>query len=402
MNATLFQSRAIRTAAIATGLVAAVLAAVLVATNLLVQHSLLDGVDQRLEEHLDRIDTSTTSVALLSASPDRDFDEPILAWLVRHDGSTTSSAGAPALPAPLHATGSAREASIGGTAFLLEGASIPRGAHIVVAASLSQTSRAVGMLVVSELIVGPLLLAMVFAGAVIIGRRVAGPVEHMRQRQLTFTADASHELRTPLSVIQAEASLALTGDDGELRTALGRITTEGQRMRGILEDLLWLARFDSEPARPASETLDLATLAASAVDRFTALAAQRGVTVELDAPHAPVLICAPPEWLHRLVAILVDNACRHAGHTGRVCVGVRDVDRYHAQLSVSNDGEGIPETALKSIFDRFHRATSKGDGAGLGLAIADAIVRATHGSWNVRNLAEGGARFAVTWRLDGA
>jgi signal transduction histidine kinase len=397
MSAAPLHSRAIRTAAIATCLVAAVLTAVLTATDLLVEHNLIDGVDQRLEGRLGTFDAVHLVAPTLSTSLDHDFDEPILAWVIRANGTTTSTVGTPALPTSLRTTSAFTEASVNGTDFRLEGMTVPDGERVVVAASLSETSRAMGNLVVSELIIGPLLLILVFLGALLVGRRVAGPVERMRQRQLAFTADASHELRTPLSVIQAESSLGLSGDNRDLRAALGRVATEGVRMRSIIEDLLWLARYDAEPSRPKSETLDLATLAAVAADRFTAIAQQRTVHIDVDVPSAPVLISAPPEWVHRLAAVLIDNACRHARVGGRVQVQVRQTDRQRARLSVSNDGEGVPSGEMTTIFARFHRATSKGEGAGLGLAIADSVVRGTHGVWHVENLPGGGARFEVAW-----
>lgn len=64
---------------------------------------------------------------------------------------------------------------------------------------------------------------------------------------------------------------------------------------------------------------------------------------------------------------------------------------------MSDDGEGIPEAELPQLFHRFHRGTSVGEGAGLGLAIANSVVRATQGRWRVTNLTGGGARFAVVW-----
>ena len=99
---------------------------------------------------------------------------------------------------------------------------------------------------ITEAIVGPILLALVFGGAFLVGRNVAGPIERARRRQLEFTADASHELRTPLTVIEAETSLALTNARaGSHDTAtLQRVAAETRRMRTIVEDLLWLARFE--------------------------------------------------------------------------------------------------------------------------------------------------------------
>jgi signal transduction histidine kinase len=115
------------------------------------------------------------------------------------------------------------------------------------------------------------------------------------------------------------------------------------------------------------------------------------------APESVLLVSLPAEWLDRLVGVLVDNACRHARTAVRV--EARAIEEGRAEFSVSDDGEGIPEAELPLLFHRFHRGTSTGEGAGLGLAIADSIVRATQGRWRVTNLAGGGARFAVVWPL---
>jgi signal transduction histidine kinase len=67
------------------------------------------------------------------------------------------------------------------------------------------------------------------------------------------------------------------------------------------------------------------------------------------------------------------------------------------RVAVEDDGPGIPEHERERLFDRFHRATSESGGAGLGLAIADAVVRSTGGIWHITNRPDGGARMSVSW-----
>ena len=83
----------------------------------------------------------------------------------------------------------------------------------------------------------------------------------------------------------------------------------------------------------------------------------------------------PPEWLDRLLGVLLDNACKYAPAGSTVVVAVK-TDAGRVRLTVDDAGPGIPEDERARIFDRFHRATDATGGAGLGLAIADAIVRA--------------------------
>jgi signal transduction histidine kinase len=220
-------------------------------------------------------------------------------------------------------------------------------------------------------------------------------VEQSRRRQLEFTADASHELRTPLSVIRAEADVALSAprEAAQYRDALTRIQGESQRLRQLVDDMLWLARFDSRPPPPGDEPVDLATLAQACADRFRAV----GPAVSAETPDGAVLISAPPEWIDRLAGVLVDNACRHAGPDGQVRIQVR-AQGNRVSLTVEDSGPGIAEADRPRLFDRFHRATEHGSGAGLGLAIGDSIVRSTGGRWHIGDSPLGGALMSVSWR----
>jgi signal transduction histidine kinase len=253
----------------------------------------------------------------------------------------------------------------------------------------------------AELIIGPVLLLVVFLGAIAIGRRVAAPIERARRRQLEFTADASHELRTPLAVIEANTSLALAQDRSPdwYRDAFVRVDGESKRMRRLVEDLLWLARFDAAQAPPATEPVDLGILATGTVDRFAAVAETHGLRIGVHAADG-VVVAAPPEWIDRLVGVLLDNACKYSPDGAGVDVTV-DIAGGRARLVVDDAGPGIPADQRELIFDRFHRATDAESGAGLGLAIADAIVRASGGRWQVGTSPAGGARMSVSWPQGG-
>jgi signal transduction histidine kinase len=242
-----------------------------------------------------------------------------------------------------------------------------------------------------------------FFGSLVVGLRALAPVEQSRRRQLEFTADASHELRTPLSVIRAEADVALSSprEAAEYRDALTRIQGESRRLRQLVDDMLWLARFDSRPPPPGDEPVDLVTLAQACADRFRAVGpavtADVGPAVTADVGAGPALISAPPEWIDRLAGVLMDNACRYAGPGGQVRIGVR-AQGNRVSLTVEDSGPGIPEAERSRLFDRFHRVTEHGPGAGLGLAIGDSIVRSTGGRWQVGDSPLGGALMTVSWK----
>jgi signal transduction histidine kinase len=173
------------------------------------------------------------------------------------------------------------------------------------------------------------------------------------------------------------------------RPRAGRVRSESDRLRRLVDDLLWLARFDSQPPPPGHEPVDLATLAAECADRFRAV----GPEVTAEIGREPALISAPPEWIDRLMGVLMDNACRHAGPDGQVRISVRKL-----ALTVEDSGPGIPEDQRARLFDRFQRAEESGGGAGLGLAIGDSIVRSTGGRWRMATSPLGGALLEVSWR----
>jgi signal transduction histidine kinase len=328
------------------------------------------------------------------------YGAPVFVWQLGPDGRVlAASIGSPGL-----AAGSYRR--IAGTMTVTMGGQSFRVAvdpdawgWLVAGASSAEVGHVRGVLIGSEGLALPALVIVVFLGALAVAARAVAPVEEARRRQLEFTADASHELRTPLSVLEAEVTLARSSprDAAHYEETLGRVARESARLTRIVEDLLWLARFDAEPPPPLEEPIDLGTIADGCADRFSAVAGAHSIdlTVARDEEE-PVWIHAPPEWIDRLAGVLIDNACRYAGENGRVRILVGAAGN-RAFLAIDDSGPGIPESQRARLFDRFHRATDQPGGHGLGLAIADSIVRSTGGRWRISTAELGGARMEVAW-----
>ncbi|HVC05766.1 MAG TPA: HAMP domain-containing sensor histidine kinase [Candidatus Acidoferrales bacterium] len=390
-----FARHAVRTAVIATAVVAGLILVLCVAVDVVVVHALRSSAEKRLSAELLQLIPGSGGRAL----DEPDLDDPLLVWRLDDAGHVVQATpGAPALPARARAATAPTEMPLAGGEVLVDGASF-QGGRLIGAISLAAESSSFTTLLVTEAVIGPILLVLVFGGAFFVGRHAAGPIERVRRRQLEFTADASHELRTPLAVIEAETSLALAnvrpGDTGV--ETIERVAAETRRMRTIVEDLLWLSRFDSMPPDPAAEAVDIATAVDVGVHRFVTIADRQGIRLDnLSDPTDPALVDAPAEYIDRLVGVLLDNACRYTPRGGRVTVAVTR-DRQRVRLLVADTGPGFPKDRRERVFDRFHRATSEGDGAGLGLAIANAIVGATRGRWEIDDMPEGGASVGVVW-----
>ena len=398
----------IRVAFAATILVAAAYTVIAFAVVAIVTQNLMAQIDDRLVQSLSHVPQEPFPGGGGFEPPpgDRPFGPATLVWTIKADGTVvTGSPDIPALPAGYQAVSSPRTVTIDGTEMRIAGA--PAGGpsqadYVVVGQATDAVTEARTTVIRAELIIGPILLLVVFLGAVAIGRRVAAPIERARQRQLEFTADASHELRTPLAVIEANTSLALAQDRPAewYRDAFVRVDGESRRMRRLVEDLLWLARFDAAQIPPTGETVDLGILAAGTADRFAAIAETRRLRIAVRAADG-IIVAVPADWADRLVGVLVDNACKYSPEGGTVGVTV-DATGSRARLTVDDAGPGIPEDQRDLVFDRFRRATDSGGGAGLGLAIADAVTRATGGRWLVGTSPGGGARMSVSWPLAGA
>lgn len=391
-------AHAVRVAAVATVVIAVVVVVAAGVLDTFLARRVLWEVDQRLNERVVEMSRSTDPLARTAPNDLGTDGAPVFLWWIPPQGpSRAVTSGTPALPAGGQASTSAPvSVSAGSVTYRLVSAPL-HGGWLVAGQDMAGSTHIERVLFTGELVMGPVVLLAVFVGSLAIGLEAAAPVEQARRRLLDFTADASHELRTPLTVIGAEIELARSAP-GDAAEALQHVGRETRRLERIVEDLLWLARFDSAPPAPPGEPVDLATVVAACTERFAAVAGARDLHLEgVHLGHAPAWVVAAPAWLDRLAGTLLDNACRYtpAGGTVRVSAGVRG---GRAVLAVEDSGPGIPPEERPRLFDRFRRATDRPGGAGLGLAIADSVVRTTGGRWRVDGSALGGALMEVSWR----
>lgn len=225
-------------------------------------------------------------------------------------------------------------------------------------------------------------------------------IERSVQQIHQFTADASHELRAPLTLIRTAAEFSLRRERSreELADALSKILRESERMSRLVDSLLLLARTDAGVGDVHLEPLNLAGPVQEAAEQARMLAQTHAIDYEIRLPVEPITVSGDPDALRRVVFILIDNAIKYTPPGGAVSVTLSR-QNGHAAVVVEDTGIGIAEADIARVFDRFWRADkvrsrSEG-GVGLGLSIAETIMRLHRGAIELSSKPGRGSVFTV-------
>jgi two-component system OmpR family sensor kinase len=194
-----------------------------------------------------------------------------------------------------------------------------------------------------------------------------------------FIANASHELRTPIFSLGGFVELLEDEDPSPEERAEFVHTMREQivRLTKLTADLLDLSQLDAGAVAMKSSSVDLGSLAREVAREFGPRADRHGSRLELRTPQEPVIASADPDRVRQVIRILLDNALTHTPEGTKVTVTTYSVNR-RAELTVSDDGPGIPRRVHSRIFERFYTADSAG-GSGLGLAIATELAQRMEG-----------------------
>jgi two-component system, OmpR family, sensor kinase len=220
--------------------------------------------------------------------------------------------------------------------------------------------------------------------------RMALRLQSLVDGQRRLFHDVSHEMRSPLARMQAAIGLARQQPQRSAET-MDRIERESVRMDGLVRELLTLARLESGMSEGPREMVLLNELLANLVDDARIEAEARGCSLSRTEQGEP-RIEADSELLHRAFENILRNAIKHSPEQGEIRIDVEAIAADKVQVRISDQGSGVPESALASIFQPFYRADTavRGDGHGLGLAIAQHVVSLHGGSIVAENLPGGG------------
>lgn len=240
-----------------------------------------------------------------------------------------------------------------------------------------------------------------------LSRLTMRPILKSWGRQTEFVGNAAHELRTPLTIIQNKLELLLTKPNDKIIDQAENIAianSESQRLQKLTQDLLALARSDSNTVQTNFEATHVATFLQRTVEPYTEIAASQGKRLQL-ASMADFRATLDQNLIHQLMNILIDNALKYSPQGSTITVSTKLVGRKW-QLTVADQGIGIQDGERQRIFDRFYRVDSSRSrqtgGNGLGLSIAHWIVALHHGNIVVKANHPQGSQFVTTLPLNPA
>ncbi len=238
------------------------------------------------------------------------------------------------------------------------------------------------------------------------------------QLKSNFLSTVSHELRTPLTSIKAFAEILLDnqGEDQDTQIRfLEIINNESERLARLINDLLDLAKIESGTVKWKMELLDLRTVVQKSLEGVSSLADKQGLTVNVVMPPVVPVVRGDRDKLLQLVTNLLSNAIKFTNQGGRIDIEMAAVRHSagqtspidpsaatasdYVQVSVRDNGIGVPAEHLSRLFDKFHQVDSagtrpRGGGTGLGLAICKEIIEHHHGDIWVESTLNAGSTFS--------
>jgi two-component system, OmpR family, phosphate regulon sensor histidine kinase PhoR len=237
-------------------------------------------------------------------------------------------------------------------------------------------------------------------GAILVFHDLTG-LKRLEKARVEFVANVSHELRTPLSMIKGSTETLLDGaksDPAAAERFLKMIERHSSRLETLVEDLLTISELESGRVQLSLQPVALRAAAARALEDYESKAAAKQVRLRNEVPdlHVP----ADANRLQQVLGNLLDNAIKYGRQDGTVILSGRTLGKDGVEISVRDDGPGLPPEALGRVFERFYRvdkARSRDQGGtGLGLSIVKHIVQAHGGEVRVESVPGAGATFFFT------
>ena len=232
--------------------------------------------------------------------------------------------------------------------------------------------------------IGSISLILLLLISIYLTNRTIKPIKETFEKQKQFIANASHELKTPLAIIKTNNSLVLSNKSATVESQgkwLNYINNQIERMSELLDEMLTLAKLDTNKELKEFSEFDFSKLVNNILLTFEAVIFENRIQLESNILK-DIKLKGDKESIKRVVIILLDNAIKYTNKNGKINVDLVQ-EKNRIKLKVKNTGEGIEKEDLEKVFERFYRVDSsrarETGGYGLGLSIAKSIVESHNG-----------------------
>ena len=269
-----------------------------------------------------------------------------------------------------------------------------------VPAATGDSAESGGFFLISTLLVGIFIAAIVAGGSLLLWQARRSEAE--AAQKTSFVANVSHEFKTPLTTIRLYSELLESGrvrDAAQSGDYLRTIGRETQRLARLVGNALDFSRLEQGRKKYAMEKLDLRAELARLLDTQAPRLAEAGLTLRRDLPVGPLMVTSDRDAFEQILLNLLDNAAKYGAAGGEVTVELTPRQAGGAEVRVLDRGPGVPPGHRDRIFEKFHRVddtlTAEKTGAGLGLSIARQLARGLGGELRHLPREGGGASFIL-------
>jgi len=277
---------------------------------------------------------------------------------------------------------------------------LPRRLEPLSPEAIEDLDRIKSRLILRLLIVNGFIFVISAGGGYFLAGETLKPIEEVMKGQRRFVADASHELRTPLTVLKTSTEVVLRKGKTslkELKKALQSNLQEIDKLQNLTDRLLKLADYQDNSQNLDLKKIDIRKVIQNVYRKILPLAKRKGIKITLRVKKQ--VIQADQEMLEEMLVIFLDNALKYTSKKGEIIITTQ-VDKKQLLIKIKDTGIGISQEDMPYIFDRFYRADQsrsqeKISGFGLGLSLAEKIIKAHRGSVRVESKLNQGTTFIV-------
>ena len=206
---------------------------------------------------------------------------------------------------------------------------------------------------------------------------MASELDQAENLKNDFISSVSHELRTPLTAIRGwgeTAKMSLGTDEALVKRGLDVVLSEADRLSGLVEELLDFSRMETGRLSVVSQQLDVSQILSESVDMYIELARQQGIELIFTRPADDAFVLGDPNRLKQVFINIIDNAVKYTEKGGQVLVD-QTAEEGCARITVKDTGVGIPAQDIDRVKEKFYKANKTVRGSGIGLAVADEIIK---------------------------